>query len=181
MIAVFTSSNAVAGIRSCLDNVPGWDIAVIEGKTQQAAETFFGKAAIKATARDAGALAAALISRNINAVVFFCGNRRLDHLPLALARAGIDVREIVVYETEETPVAIDGIFDGILFFSPSAVTSFFRANTLPADCTIFVIGSTTAKTLTSYTSNKIIISPANDERAMIEEVIKYYNEERLIT
>ncbi len=179
--AVLTSKNSVAGLKKNMDIVPDWRIACLEGKTLDAAVGFFGKAAITITAADSGTLAAEIIRNNIKNVVFFCGNRRLDHLPEALQKAGITVQEITVYTTEETPVAVPRNYEGILFFSPTAVNSFFTANTLPPDCTTFAIGKTTAKALAFYTSDTIVISPVSDEQLMIKHVINYYNEERLIT
>lgn len=37
----------------------------------------------------------------------------------------IAVKEIIVYQTNEIPVKVDEKYNGILFFSPSAVKSFF--------------------------------------------------------
>ena len=181
LTAVFTSRNGVTGAIQQLTTVPQWSIACIEGKTRQASEQFFGKAAIIATAADAGQLATELIRMKTKAVVFFCGDRRLDHLPESLDAAGINVQEIIVYHTEAIEATVQDEFKGILFFSPSAVTSFFKTNTLAPDCTVFAIGPTTAKTLSTYTSNTIIISPQSDEGAMIRQLINYYNEERPIT
>lgn len=181
LTAVFTSWNGVAGVRRNSAAVPQWNIACIEGKTRRAAEDFFGKKAIMITAPDATKLAAALVRSKIEEVVFFCGNHRLDHLPQALKQAGVKVRELIVYTTEETPAAVAESYKAVLFFSPSAVNSFFSANTLPSDCTTFAIGHTTAKAITQHTSNKVIVSPESDERTMMQTLINYYNEERLIT
>jgi uroporphyrinogen-III synthase len=181
ILAVFTSKNSVAGLKKNLDVVPAWQIACLDGKTREAAEAFFGKAAVTFTAADSGALAAAMIRANAKEAVFFCGNRRMDHLPHALRQQGISVREITVYDTIETPSLVPQDYDGILFFSPTAVHSFFTSNILPADCTTFAIGQTTAKAITSFTSNTMVISPVSDEAQMIRHLIKYYNEERPIT
>lgn len=181
ILAVFTSKNSVAGLMKNLDTVPAWRIACLQGKTHEAAAAFFGKTAITITAADSGTLAAAMIRANAKEAVFFCGNRRMDHLPEALRKEGISVQEIVVYDTFETPAPVQQDYDGILFFSPTAVHSFFTNNTLPADCTTFAIGQTTAKAITSFTSNTMVISPVSDEAQMIKHVIKYYNEERPIT
>ena len=181
LTAVFTSWNGVAGIRQNIDDVPQWNIACLEGKTRRAAEDFFSKKAIILTAPDATKLAVELVRSKTKEVVFFCGNHRLDHLPDALVQAGIKVHEIMVYSTAETPVTVTADYKAVLFFSPSAVKSFFSANILPADCTTFAIGQTTAKAITQYTSNKVMVSPESDERTMMQTLINYYNEERLIT
>lgn len=181
LTAVFTSRNAVAAAIQHLTTLPKWSIACIEGKTRLAAEQFFGKQAIVAAAADASRLAATLIRLKIKTVVFFCGDRRLDHLPEHLKTAGVAIQEIIVYHTEDLEANVQKDYNGILFFSPGAVTSFFKNHTLAPDCNLFAIGQTTAKTLATYTSNTIIISPRSDEGTMIRQVINYYNEKRLIT
>src|SRR4029077_17349519 len=98
-------------------------------------------------------------------VVFFCGDQRRDELPKKLQQHGFDLEEIIVYKTIETTQEINDAYNGILFFSPSAVNSFFKTNKVTAHTVFFAIGETTANTIKGYTSNKIIISntPAKDE------------------
>lgn len=64
-------------------------------------------------------------------IVFFCGNKRLQTIPEKLANNGIAVEEVIVYETIETAANIKKQYDGILFYSPSAVQSFFKKILFP--------------------------------------------------
>ena len=44
---------------------------------------------------------------SIKNVIFFCGDKRRDELPENLIKNGINVEEIIVYKTMETPTFID--------------------------------------------------------------------------
>ena len=70
---------------------------------------------------------------------FFSGNLRRDVLPTILKENKITFNEIEVYETNLTPKKISSKFDGILFFSPSAVESYLKLNTIK-DEICFCIG-----------------------------------------
>ncbi|MCC8142570.1 MAG: uroporphyrinogen-III synthase [Tannerellaceae bacterium] len=67
---------------------------------------------------------------------FFCGQRRLNEIPERLSGAAISYKEVIVYETELTPQTLEKTYEGILFYSPSGVESFFSANH-PGKATLF--------------------------------------------
>ncbi|PSK89715.1 uroporphyrinogen-III synthase [Taibaiella chishuiensis] len=182
ILAIFTSAYAVQALQELMPEAPRtWNIACTGGKTAQEAADWLGDAAIVATAPNAAQLAQKITALSAQQVVFFCGDQRLDHLPVALQRSGIPLEEIIVYETKATPLVLDTQpYRGVLFFSPSAVHSFFSVNMLPFKCTVFAIGATTAAVVQSYTFHNTVISPEPGEQAMLDQVINYYNEERLI-
>ena len=64
---------------------------------------------------------------NKESYTFFSGNLRKETLPEALKTGGIAFNEIEVYQTTLAPFKISDQekFDGIMFFSPSAVESLF--------------------------------------------------------
>ena len=74
--------------------------------------------------------------------VFFCGERRMDTLPEQLKTHGIPCHECLTYTTELTPQKLHKPYDGLLFFSPSAVKSFLKENRFVGE-KIICIGSTT--------------------------------------
>ncbi len=141
---VFTSQHAVAAVEKYLRGgdayyVPDqWQVFCLSGATKDRVIDALPEEQIIATAPNAAELAAAIITNGqFKQVVFFCGNQRLDTLPTLLKDAGIEVVEIIVYETIATPVKVNGTFDAILFFSPSAVKSFFQSipcNRIPLLC-----------------------------------------------
>ena len=109
---------------------------------------------------------------------FFSGNLRRDTLPEMLTENEITFNEIKVYDTTLTPHKFEDKVDGILFFSPSAVTSYLKKNTL-ANEKLFCIGNTTADTLRTMLSEtkikniKTAYQPSVEN--VIEQVIEYFN------
>lgn len=155
---------------------PGWSIYCLEGATQKAVRKLLPNGHIVASAPNATALAEKIVqAANISSVIFFCSNKRRDELPDILREHHITVEEIVVYETVEIPVLTTEDYDGILFFSPSAVTSFFTMNKLPEQTVCFAIGRTTAKELEDFTDNRIIISELPIAEHIVTAAIFYFN------
>lgn len=74
--------------------------------------------------------------------VFFCGESRMETLPEQLKAHGMPCHECLTYTTELTPQKLHKPYDGLLFFSPSAVKSFLKENRFVGE-KIICIGSTT--------------------------------------
>jgi uroporphyrinogen-III synthase len=104
---------------------------------------------------------------------FFCGNLRRAILPNTLKENGITFNETEVYETNLTSKKITNKVDGILFFSPSAVESYLKLNTIK-DETCFCIGETTAEALQNKKVKNIIIADKPSVENVIAEVLEYY-------
>lgn len=126
------------------------------------------------TADNAKSLAQTIIQHGVEEIVFFCGNKRRDELPEILKAAGIKVHEVVVYETIETPVVTNDDVDAILFFSPSAVQSFFSVNQLKKNTVCFAIGQTTANSIADFTDNRIVITESPSQEMMLALVNFYF-------
>lgn len=182
LTAVFTSSNAVECFLklAVLNGIDGkdihWKIFCLEGVTQKAVIDQLPSCKIVDMAPDSASLASKIINDGtINKLVFFCGNKRMNDLPDLLKTNNVDVQELVVYETSETPVSIPGPLDAVLFFSPSAANSFFSMNQLEKNTACFAIGATTAKTIATHTSNKIISSGVPDQSVLIQALRSYFH------
>ena len=104
--------------------------------------------------------------------VFFCGESRMETLPKVLAKRGIPCHECLTYTTELTPKKLAKHYDGLLFFSPSAVRSFLAANSF-AEEKIFCIGSTTQSALPEGVSSYIAQSPTLE--GMMERCREIFN------
>jgi uroporphyrinogen-III synthase len=175
---VFTSKNGVASVVQMLrGKQPEWDIYCLEGATRQAVHHYFLKATIKQDAKSAGDLVRMIDVNDVDkSVVFFCGNKRMDTIPELMKGMGVPLEEIIVYQTLYTPSIIMKKYDGILFFSKSAVESFAAANRIPVKTALFAIGDTTAKALKDYVGATlpIIQSPSPSEKTLIETIIDFY-------
>jgi len=173
----FTSAHAVNILREILGDLNiSNEICCISGNTRIAAEQAFPASAIIAQAPYGIELANAMLQlKNIHTVNFFCGNIHRKELPETLSQAGIQVNKYVIYENNPQPETVADHYDGIFFFSPSAVSSYFSANSIPADTVCFAIGTTTANALREMTTNKIIISTNVDADSMVQTTISYFN------
>lgn len=103
---------------------------------------------------------------------FFCSNIRRNELPDTLKENNIVLKEIPVYETTLTPKATSNDFDGVLFFSPSAIESHVKENNIDTSVA-FCIGKTTAATAKKYTNNIIIANQPTIENTIVQ-VIKHF-------
>ena len=123
---VFTSMNAVEAVASQIkEKIPRWKIYCIGTTTRQLVANHFGQDAIAGTANDAASLAELIVEdQPKEKIIFFCGDQRRDELPGILQQHSIEAREIVVYKTTAIQQQIKKQYEGILFFSPSAVESF---------------------------------------------------------
>ena len=142
--AVFTSQNAVKSVfkKNKLPTTVLNTVYCVGERTRGLLESFGVR--VEKICYSALELANFLIEKKgISKVYFFCGNLRRDELPDVLAAHNIAVKEIEVYQTELLPVVIETTFDGVLFFSPSAVKSYIAAGN-SNESTVFCIGNTTA-------------------------------------
>jgi len=175
LTAIFTSANAVTAIGNtvtAIGNAAPWKIFCISGATRRAAAERFGEKAIAGVADSAVELAAMIIgSEPPKECWFFCGDKRREDLPERLKTAGWQVHEVVVYHTILTPQHIAKPYDAILFFSPSAVESFFSMNAIAPQVRLFAIGKTTAAAIHDKCPNPVSISERPDEQILIRQII----------
>ena len=172
---VFTSMNSVEIFIDILSDkltIPDWKIYCMGGTTFTLIKKFWPYESIAGTAKDSAELAQKIVAGNIREVHFFCGNKRREELPLLMQNEGISVNELVIYETIEIPVQITKSYNGILFFSPSAVHSFFGNNEVDPSTILFAIGNTTAKTIRQFCSNEIVISDFPAKEQLVERAIE---------
>lgn len=174
---VFTSMNAVEAVADELqEQQPDWRIYSIGNTTQKLAKKYFGEHSIAGTANSAAELAELIVEEGYDEeVIFFCGDQRRDELPDILRNNDIEVNEIVVYETVAVPHKVEKQYHGILFFSPSAVESFFSNNKVKESTVLFAIGNTTAKAIKKFSNNKIIISNEPGKDSLFQKMMEYFS------
>lgn len=172
-VVVFTSAHAVRWVEKQLTQKPDWKIYCIRHETRRALAEWFGERYEVKTADHAKTLSELMLADKIQDAVFFCGDQRMDILPDQLNQHGVHLTELVVYDTKLTPVKITDHPDAILFFSPTAVKSFFTLNVLTRSTTIFAMGQTTAASLKRYTGLPVIVSPEADKIFVINMALEY--------
>lgn len=177
---IFTSVNAVEAVAVHMQKEkPDWKIYCIGIVTNKAVKKYFGEHAIAGTATNASELAGLIVAEGVSCKVsFFCGDQRRDALPNILRKNGIRLHEIAVYQTIATPQKIDKPYHGILFFSPSAVDSFFSLNSTPISTILFAIGNTTANEIKKHTHNCIIVGVEHGKEMLVKRMMEYYQQAR---
>ncbi|WP_276133135.1 uroporphyrinogen-III synthase [Polluticoccus soli] len=171
-----TSVNAVVILSDYLgDKRLDWTVFCISGQTLEAAKSRLNGVEILDCAETGEKLAAKIKTHSrVKELVFFGSNIRTPALAIGLAGSGISLREIFLYKTEQGPVKISKDYNGVLFFSPSAVNSFFSENGAGDKTTFFAIGTTTATALSGY-GDQVITSNEPSQESVINKLIEYYN------
>jgi len=164
--AIFTSQNAV---KSCLINALDFseidEVYCVGDKTEEL--LLNNNVTVKLKSISSKQLAKDIISfKNRSDITYFCGNLYRGELPLILESNKISVDIIEVYRTELTPHSLSDKYDGILFFSPTAVQSYTQLNNY-FESVAFCIGETTGVEARKYFKNVAVA-----ETPLIENVIK---------
>lgn len=171
---IFSSQNAVQAVlqSDVLEHLKAKNVFCVGNKTKDLlTENGFNVVAYTGYAADLVEIISLIYNKE--SYTFFCGNLRRDILPNKLKENGITFNEVTVYETKLTPQKINKKIDGILFFSPSGVTSFLEKNKITNEI-CFCIGETTAEALENHKINNIIIAENPSVENVITEVVEYY-------
>ena len=178
IVVVFTSMNAAEIVGKQLPDHHQWDVYCLGTATKEVVATYFGHDSVVGTGDDAKDLARKIAADNaVTEVFFFCGEQRREELPEILRNAGIKVNEIAVYQTIELKNAVDKVYQGVAFFSPSAVRSFFSSNSINHQTILFAIGNTTAEEIRKHTSNEVVISDRPGKYQLLEKILSYYKQQ----
>lgn len=180
--AVFTSKNAALAFDQIVNIELPWKIFCLGQATKKVAVKIFGAERIAGEADNAEDLSNIILKdEEIKKVHFFCGNQRRDELPNKLKEEGREVEEVIVYETIETPQKMSRKqYDGILFFSPSAVKSYFSLNNLNEEIQVFAVGKTTGDSILQDGKREIIISEKPGQENLIDAVIAHFSETKTV-
>ena len=118
-------------------------------------------------------LAKFISKMRLNSATYFCGNLKRDELNTILSENGVEVTNIEAYRTVLNERKFEETFNGILFYSPSGITSYLEDN---ADRTAvaFCIGETTAEEARKH-FEKVEVAELPSIENLIKTVNKYYN------
>ncbi len=179
--AVFTSMNAVKAVENFISSKPSWNIYCVGNTSKKLLQKIFGEQNISGTAENANQLADLMLKNSsLKNIIFFCGDKRREDLPEKLKKNGIGVAELIVYKTVETPKKILTEYNGILFFSPSAVQSFFSKNSITNVIRLFAIGTTTAKEIKHFTAHPVIIAETPGKENLVNLAIEYFSRSKIL-
>ena len=176
---VFTSKNAVKAFSEVQlkykFKVPSKLVYAVGHETAKFLK-MLGFKAIYPARQNARALAR-LIRQNkdLKSVLFICGLKHRKELPEILNKHHIKVKPVAVYDTLNLnpKVNLRGV-QGVLFFSPSAVKSYFFSNSDHPGITYFSIGNSTTETLQRFTHNRVITAREPSKTELLREAYKYF-------
>jgi uroporphyrinogen-III synthase len=180
IMLLFSSENGVKWLKWGLDKFgykmpKGLKAVCVGEKTVKTAVDCLGIEAILVEKSSTELLAALLLSFSVGTTFhFFCGNKRLDTLPKGLSSSGFEVKEYLIYHTVPTPHKIFRNYDAILFFSPSAVESFFLVNEWRTGTVAVSIGLTTSQTLRKSGVENTLVAAEQNETAMMAAMHQYF-------
>jgi len=184
---VFTSQNAVKALKPLFSEPLFYNILkdkmvfATGAKTLQSLDTMNIKVTVPRS-NEAESLAN-LIKNNgsVKVVVYFKGNLSFDILKNVLNKNNIKVIEKTIYHTSLTSEKIKDIdiFNGIAFYSPSAVDSFLRSNQIDKDIRVFCIGNTTGTYLKNLIPNEVIQPSEPESELLINRIRNYFYEEKI--
>lgn len=170
---IITSQNGVKSIvkNGLTDTLRAKNIFCVGSKTAEALTQ--QNLWVSHTFENAAEMAQYIVENNSHlAFTYFCGNLRRKELPEILQKKGIVLQEVIAYKTLFAPQLIAGTYDGVLFFSPSLVESYFFNNSLE-NGTAFCIGKTTANAVSMYTNNVVIANRPTVENVIVQ-VVNYF-------
>ncbi len=167
---IFTSKNAVKAIRNTEFRTQ--NCFCVGDKTKRLLEENGHK--VIEVAQNASELAESIVKKyKKEHFLFLCGNHRRDELPLILKENSVQLEERIVYKMHKKHKKFNRSFDGLLFFSPSGVDSYFSHNDT-GKSVAFCIGNTTASEAKKYTNNIIVANKPTVENVIVQAV-KYFD------
>ena len=173
---IFTSQNAVrlANKNNALKNkIIGKKSFCVGQKTRDLLEKFGFK--VIQMRENADELAHFLVEKyNKNSFSFFCGRKRRSEIELLFKKKNITIEIHELYDTLFINKKFKSPFDGIIFFSSSAVLSFFENNKWPKNSHGFCIGKSTAETLKKYTTDYSEAKHPNEDQLLLT-IINYFS------
>ena len=170
---VFTSQNA---IRSVLLQKQRWKSNYVYCVGESSFKFLWSKGVpVVCYENNAKSLARYIVDHvSCKEVYFFCGNRSRDDLITVLSKNHVVVHTKEVYRTTLTPVRLNHQkVKQVLFFSPSAVDSFFKSNNMSEDTKCVCIGTTTQNRLKKYSSNPAIIPSEPSIDGVLKSSVEY--------
>ena len=184
--AIFTSQNGVRGILNRSKLVPsqfekdGVMVFCVGQKTKALLEQNGLK--VNEMAKNSAELGVILAKKYKNqSFHYFCGSERRDELPDALKKADIQYLEVKTYETTLKLNKFEQKWNGVLFFSPSGVASYFIGNkenvpSIPqqgqnSSPLLICIGETTATEARKHSTN-VVVAKTTSVESVITEVVK---------
>ncbi|GAB3425343.1 uroporphyrinogen-III synthase [Niabella aquatica] len=166
-IFLFTSQHAVQAAFEILKNLKNKTYCISGATFHAVKQTSLD---VIATAAYAGDLIRLIAVNEKARYVLFCGDKRLPTIPHFLQQLQLKSSEVICYENRASSKKVEQQYDGIMFYSPSGVESYFELNSAAPHQKYYCIGTTTAQAILKYSKENIIIAEKPEIRAMLEKI-----------
>ncbi|HOZ85452.1 MAG TPA: uroporphyrinogen-III synthase [Niabella sp.] len=168
-IFIFTSQHAVKAAYELIKNLSNSSYCISGVTRQEVQQT---RLKILANADYASDLVL-LMERNSDLqYILFCGDKRLPTIPDFFIAQKLHLQEVVCYENIASPQRVTEQYDGVMFYSPSGVESYFSVNEINKNQHYYCIGNTTAKAIAKYINQNIIIGERPTIQAMMDKIME---------
>jgi len=119
-------------------------------------------------------LAQLIIENKETDLIYICGQKRREELPILLKSYSIALKEVIVYKTKTLKKSLNlQSIDGLAFMSPSAVYSFYENESFKQHI-CFAIGPSTAQALNQL-GQQCIISKQTHAKSIVDAARQYFN------
>ncbi|HZL08423.1 MAG TPA: uroporphyrinogen-III synthase [Prolixibacteraceae bacterium] len=124
-------------------------------------------------------LAEKVISKNEGeSVLFLHGDKLYSEIDSLFAGSGVSYSEVEVYKNTPVEQFVSGIFDAYLFFSPSGIDNFKASGNFPNPSSLILANeNSTAREAWRVFTNKVYLSPEQEELSFVQYSIARWQEE----
>lgn len=138
----------------------------------------FGAEVVRPSSPSAKVLADLLVRHRDNKkVIYLQGDKSLNKLPELLSEGQLDWQSVEVYKNTSVEILMNEVFDGYLFFSPSAIKSYKASGNFPQPkATVLAYGDKTAMTAWAEFPNVVLESKEEEELSFVQYAIKRITE-----
>ena len=166
-IFIFTSQHAVNAAFEIVKDLNNATYC-ISGATRQALEQSL--LTIEASADYAADLVKLMEMDENRNYILFCGNKRMPTIPRFLQQQGLHLLEVICYDNFASPHKVLPFYEGVMFYSPSGVESYFTLNQAAQHQKYYCIGTTTANAVGKYSKGNIIVAEKPGIPEMIQKI-----------
>ena len=174
---IFTSKRAAKAVLAVFDELPKPDQIFCVGPTTASYFKHLKIPIILPETYHSVGLVKALIAKKIKNAIHFRGNLSSHDLVNDLAKNGVEVNGVTVYNTVKVPqrVATDNVA-GMVFMSPSAIEAFVEQNIVTPNIRAFCIGETTGSAAKKMGFEQVIIPENYSLEALLTTIKNFVNE-----
>ncbi|HKJ42186.1 MAG TPA: uroporphyrinogen-III synthase [Sunxiuqinia sp.] len=133
-----------------------------------------GVQVVRSASPTANSLAELLVQNNDgHKVIYLRGDKSLNQLPELLAQSQLDWHSVEVYKNTSVEILMNEVFDGYVFFSPSAIKNYKASGNFPQpNAPVLAYGDKTAQAAWTAFPNTVLESKEEEELSFVQHAIQ---------